>query len=441
MGDEPLHPGSSMLSWSWQSGTRYVMPRAGWGSVESAVCAESASRAPGQNGSGPSVPRPRDSGAASPSEAIAWGPPQPLVVESEPARQGSYPAAPEHLDLISFLALLHKNLDLDKLLCSYVGLVGGLIPAPAIAIYLLDPSTSRPIKMVAQGADPRFLSAYEARGRQCDPVFSNVARRLETTSSRLVLPETSWEGHPFHRVLSVGSLEAIMEAPIVNSEKGLVGTLNFGRSPQDPPFDDDEISTIDRIAQHVSIAVSHACELNELREHRSTTDGVLGAMDTGVMLTDSFGSIQFLNLAARRVLQECEASPALASAVKEALVHNLNRLTASRPATRCIRLPRRCLDRSAYLTIRSVRLARDSDLVLTFWFQPNQEPNFEHLHDLLTTQEIRVLELLAQGLENKQIAEYLTVSVDTVKSHLKRIFCKMNVTSRAQLLSRLFYQT
>lgn len=348
---------------------------------------------------------------------------------------------PESLDLVSFLALLHKNLDLDKLLSSYVSLVGGFVPAPAIAIYLLDPSTSRPVKMMAQGADPRFLTAYEAGGRQCDPVFSNVARRLQTTSSRLVLSEASWESHPFHRVLSVGSLERIMEAPIVSAEKGLVGTLNFGRFAQDPPFDDEDLSVIDRIAQHVSIAVSHACEMNELREHGTTVDGVLEALGTGVMLTDGVGNVQFLNLAARRVFQECEANPALASAMKEVLAQNLAHLDGPHPATRCIQLPRRCLDRSAYLTVRSVRVARDSDLVLTFWFQPNQDPSFEHLREVLTNQEIRVLELLAQGLENKQIAEYLTVSVDTVKSHLKRIFSKMNVASRAQLLSRLFYQT
>lgn len=441
MGNQRLHPGNSMLSWSWQSGAQYVMPWAGWGPVESAVRAESASRGSGRNGTGPNLPRPRTSGAASPSETIAGEAPQPFMVESEPAEQNSCLTTPEPIDLISLLALLHKSLDLDQLLSSYVSMVGGFIPAPAIAIYLLDPSTSRPVKMVAQGADPRFLSAYEARGRQCDPVFSNVARRLQTTSSRLVLSEASWEGHPFHRVLSVGSLDGIMEAPIVNPERGLVGTLNFGRSAQDPPFNDDELSTIDHIAQHVSIAVSHAYEMNRLREHGSAVDGVLEAMGTGVMLTDGYGNVQFLNLAARRVFQECEANPALAAAMRNALAQNLAQLDGPRPAARCIQLPRRCLDRSAYLTVRSVRVARDSDLVLTFWYQPNLDPSFEHLHDLLTTQEIRVLELLAQGLENKQIAEYLTVSVDTVKSHLKRIFAKMNVASRAQLLSRLFYQT
>jgi DNA-binding CsgD family transcriptional regulator/tetratricopeptide (TPR) repeat protein len=55
--------------------------------------------------------------------------------------------------------------------------------------------------------------------------------------------------------------------------------------------------------------------------------------------------------------------------------------------------------------------------------------------DELTPQELQIVQMVAQGLSNRVIAERLYLSRRTVESHLYRVFPKLGVTSRAQLAS------
>ena len=52
--------------------------------------------------------------------------------------------------------------------------------------------------------------------------------------------------------------------------------------------------------------------------------------------------------------------------------------------------------------------------------------------DLLTTRELQVLRLIAQGQTNRQIAEELSIAEATTRSHVTRILSKLNVDSRTQ---------
>jgi LuxR family transcriptional regulator, maltose regulon positive regulatory protein len=54
----------------------------------------------------------------------------------------------------------------------------------------------------------------------------------------------------------------------------------------------------------------------------------------------------------------------------------------------------------------------------------------------LSTREQEVLELLAAGLSNSEIAERLVVTVGTVKTHMKSIYSKLGVHSRTQAIAR-----
>jgi two-component system NarL family response regulator len=50
----------------------------------------------------------------------------------------------------------------------------------------------------------------------------------------------------------------------------------------------------------------------------------------------------------------------------------------------------------------------------------------------LTSREVAVLELVAKGLSNKEIAAALFLAEDTVKNHLKHVFAKLEVSDRTE---------
>jgi DNA-binding NarL/FixJ family response regulator len=59
------------------------------------------------------------------------------------------------------------------------------------------------------------------------------------------------------------------------------------------------------------------------------------------------------------------------------------------------------------------------------------------LADVLTSREREVLELLATGARNREIAERLIVAENTVKRHVQSILQKSRARSRTEVVARL----
>src|SRR5215475_7500218 len=80
-----------------------------------------------------------------------------------------------------------------------------------------------------------------------------------------------------------------------------------------------------------------------------------------------------------------------------------------------------------------LRLTRRKVVIATPEFKLN-EPELQRLG--ISKREYEVLELIAQGLSNQEIAEKLFVSLSTVKSHSSSLFIKLDVRRRTQAIRR-----
>ncbi|MBC2713560.1 MAG: hypothetical protein HGJ94_21945 [Desulfosarcina sp.] len=80
--------------------------------------------------------------------------------------------------------------------------------------------------------------------------------------------------------------------------------------------------------------------------------------------------------------------------------------------------------------VDAIRTASDDQREMTL---PSSYP---HLDETLSRREFEILTLLAQRLHNKEIAENLFISPDTVKKHLYNIYQKLNISTRRQAVEK-----
>jgi PAS domain S-box-containing protein len=72
--------------------------------------------------------------------------------------------------------------------------------------------------------------------------------------------------------------------------------------------------------------------------------------------------------------------------------------------------------------------------VLILAFDVRQPPSGLELHPRLTPRQREILELLARGLSTSEIAKELTLSTETVRNHLRRVFGELNVHTRVEAI-------
>lgn len=343
------------------------------------------------------------------------------------------------------LEALNASTALDEIQEAVVNGVGGLIDAPAHAIYYLDPVTLQPVRVRAKGAPDSFLSAYEEAGRAIDPVLERIIDEARALHSGGVLDDHAWRAHAFYPIVAQGGFDATMQAPIV-VEGHMVGTLDFARRRRDGGFRRAEAHLLDVVARRVADAVARALRFEELARQATLVEHALDTLGVAVVATSLDSRLLFANRAATHLLGGAGRAPTtLPAGLEDAVAADTARLLAGRRSCTSIvvlpptGLPPRSLQRpldggppAGALCVRSV-LARECGAVISLLYERPQP--LQNRIPVLSSREQEIVELVARGLSTGQIATVASITQNTVKQHLKRIFGKLGVHSRTELVA------
>ena len=94
--------------------------------------------------------------------------------------------------------------------------------------------------------------------------------------------------------------------------------------------------------------------------------------------------------------------------------------------------------------LRAIRVVANGEAIfgpgiaqrLIGFFSASRSSVAPRIFPALTVRESEVLELIAQGRTNEEIAEKLVLSLKTVRNHVSNIFSKLQVADRAQAILR-----
>ncbi len=309
--------------------------------------------------------------------------------------------------------------------CAFLEGVQRVLSADAVGFYRLGQSaTDRPLE-VSANLDGTFLEDYEEAGRMDDPVLRFVVQHRIPVDSRRLSPG-EWHGSGAMRVLSKSGLSHSLQAPVVHSGQ-VVGTINFARSESGRPFRDHDLSTAFALSQHLAIALERAQRFHVTVARASVLEAAFEQSGRATLICGLDGSILFIS----RRGQEIMDAPGMAARVLRAirvvsedgvLVHTAQ---IDDPASR-------------RKVIAKVHRLRRDDAIACFLYAEETDGEVLPTAHMLSPREQHVARMVSRGLSTREMAAEAFISENTVKQHIKRIFAKLNVTSRAELVQHVW---
>lgn len=328
-----------------------------------------------------------------------------------------------HYEFVSSLQSALSVSDIEEI---YLQRIDGLIPARTHALYHLDPETGEPIGAAVGGAHPAlFAEPSDAPDAAADA--------LRAAHSDIPRPRTVWEASEPYRCSEDADRYHSMECPVLVA--GLPSaTLHFVRGPEDPPFAAADLRTAQRIGEQVGLALERAQRYEDSLRRSSLLETALDHLPLAVVVTDLDANVLFSNRnAAAKIPGGQQDEGAARDALKEAMSqfrrHN-KRVNVTAVS-----------DRTAeeQLVMKSIRLGpRGEASVSVFYTQAADDTPRLPAWEVLSPREQEIAEYVSRGMTTKQIAEHAFVTENTVKQHLKRIFTKVDVRNRAELLQRIW---
>jgi DNA-binding CsgD family transcriptional regulator len=206
------------------------------------------------------------------------------------------------------------------------------------------------------------------------------------------------------------------------------GTVSLWRARGAAPFDPREIAFLGRIGSMVGGALRTAATLEPVFETRDG-DGC------AVVLLDRDGKFLEATGAGQRWLEDFAAGRDPGN--RFSVLDYLRTLGAHAPEGRSA-TTRLCGPDGRRHTLQASALTNGGTAVVIQPSQPDELVDTLLLAHGLSPREVEILWLICQGLTSQEISARLIISAHTARDHIKHILAKVGVTSRGELVAKLF---
>jgi DNA-binding CsgD family transcriptional regulator len=218
------------------------------------------------------------------------------------------------------------------------------------------------------------------------------------------------------------------------SDSGLWGGMVLYRRQGAPHFTARDVNVLASLA-------GECAEAQRVRlEQDLSADG--GDGDRGLLVLDDDDGIEMADAAAAAWLDELRATGGRLPLVVTAVAERARAIESGRADAAATATVRARARSGRWVVVRGSALGNGGRVPrIAVTLEPARAPELaEVIADAygLTARERRVTELVGRGLPTAAIAAQLYLSTYTVQDHLKAIFEKLDVSSRGQLVARLF---
>lgn len=308
---------------------------------------------------------------------------------------------------------------------------------------------------------PEVQTLYNEHFLASDPTLAHVTRHPgRAFSCADYISDEVVATHPFYTQFLVPHGIRYVLSGVVSMRGSIVSFFGFQRLAQQAPFGVAEVAFMQRLIPHLQKADEVATRVSEIGEARRVAMAFLDRLTYGVVFVDRIGRIRMTNQKAERWLQAGEVVCAklgrllMAHGGEDQTLGHLI-ASASSPGADGSTQGGAFDSANAHGTVRArlvvlpiaheerQRLDDDEASAVVVIVDAEQQralaPKFLQDEYELTASELRVALGLADGSTVKELADSLFITQHTVKSHMRSIFRKTDISRQADLV-RLVYR-
>ena len=338
---------------------------------------------------------------------------------------------------------MHRGAGVREFSLGAARILARAVPFDGVCVLTMDPATLVPTGEVVENGLPQAATArmaeIEMRGEDFN-AFGALARSHQQAATLSTATGGDLDRSERHRELRRPNGFGDELRAVLAGDSATWGAVTLLRGADRADFTPADTGLLASVSSRLAEGLRRAMLLTELSPERHDGDA-----SAGLALVAADNSITRADAAAEMWLAELrdggpgDTLPPVAAAVAT----RARSIAGGRAATGALASARVRTASGTWLLVRGTALRDDADAQTAVLLEPARPHELAPLIAdayALTDRERAVTQLIAEGLPTSAIADRLYISPWTVQDHLKSIFEKVGVSTRGELVARVFFE-